>query len=73
MSHHYPVIRWRLRALRKSLTSITDQILADSLSVEGLPHQDIPPVWLKRVVAFRHLHRNERVRRCRSLLLSLKA
>jgi hypothetical protein len=64
MSHHDEVIRWRVESMR----SPTSQKLANSLSVEGLPYEEIPKRMYARVVAFRKLRRDERERRCRVFL-----
>jgi len=67
MSQHDAVIHWRLASLGFPKT-ITSQELADSLSCEGLPYEEIPQIMYDRVVRFRKLRRDERERRCRSKL-----
>lgn len=64
MSRHDAVLRWRV----VSVKNLTSRSLVESLSCEGLPHEEIPEHMVAGVTAFRHLRHDERERRCRAFL-----
>lgn len=64
MSRHDAVLRWRVASVKNPMS----HSLAESLSVEGLPYEEIPEQMQAGVTAFRKLRHDERERRCRVFL-----
>jgi len=63
------IILWRWTTLPGR--SATPHEVADSLTVEGLPYEEIPPRFRAAVTKFRHLRRDARVAACRRVLEGL--
>lgn len=63
-SRHDAVLRWRVASVKNP----TSHSLAESLSCEGLPYEEIPKQMQAGVTAFRHLRHDERERRCLAFL-----
>ena len=59
-----PMLKWRVGTLRGH----TPQSLAASLTVEGLPYDDIPPEHYKAVVGYRRRSHKARAALCRRYL-----
>lgn len=64
-----PLLKWRANDLRFLLSDVeTPEFLAEILSVDGLPYDEIPERHYERVVAFRKRRQDQRVALCRRFL-----